>query len=98
MKRRKRVCAAFGVLLLLCFAFVSLFASVCASEHTCFGEDCPICSCLTAVRALLRQGETLPILFAVWIGLASAVMELRRLFTDAYISPSPVRMKVKLLN
>lgn len=98
MAKHRRLAAVILAVLVLVAVTTSLFILAHAVDHTCTGEDCPVCAVISLCRS------TLKVLCGTLIAAALLFACLR--FTAPILLPvrvssnreTPVTLRVKLLN
>ena len=99
MKTEKQRWQAWLLCILVAFVtFSSLFYVVEEQQHSCTGEDCPICACLQQAEQTLRtlgSGTAVPAMCGFVL---LKVMQSVRKTTVCVLDNSPVSRKVRLNN
>lgn len=96
MKKRKKT-ATLACIIFLVVTFASLFYLIKEENHTCTGEDCPICACMQKAEQTIRNvGTGAPIFCVRFVNATAAVVLL--IFCRISLNQSLVQWKVRLNN
>ena len=97
MMEKRRKTAVFACIIFLVVTFTSLFYLIKEENHTCTGDDCPICACMhKAEQTVKNVGTGAASVCILLVNVTAAVVLLS--FCKINLSQSLVQWKVRLNN
>lgn len=97
MMEKRRKTAVFACIIFLVVTFTSLFYLIKEENHTCTGDDCPICACMhKAEQTVKNVGTGAANVCIQFVNIMAAVVLLS--FCKISLSQSLVQWKVRLNN